>query len=547
MKFVSRDGKVYGIRFVNGQEEEVLLFNDVIIEELRENIDDGTISAVIKYMFGGTTRSINVLRNTYQTKRNILGLQNKGLNVIEENAKQMVAYLNQQEEKVKIRKIHKELGFIKGKNSFRLYESIPQLSTYDGDLDIEPKGSYEKWLALYEEHIKYSIELQFMIVVALSSAVVGIIGMDISIENPIVHIYGDSSTGKTTAVQLALSCWGNPNLRGNGLMQNYNETHNSLMHNLRNNNGILMCFDEISMSSSEDFTSFIYSVANGKEKGRLSNEVGNGYAKLSQATWNTVILSTGEYNILERAKENDGLKVRVFAIGGVKWTKSAEDCDEIKKCVTQNYGYFGHKFAEYLMETSRNILIERHSKRYKDVVNALEKNGIMDNLTNRRSKYYAILIMVADILNSNFNFTIDIKGIMSMIKDIEKQSIENRDIGKQAYGKFLEVIAKNRRKFPIVKSKRNRGGLVKDDVWGYVLQDDNQVEIFPEEFKKQCRQLNFQSHNVILKNWKNKGLLDCESDRTYRTRKIGDIYVLNVYEEFINQLIEEDENNEVII
>lgn len=402
-------------------------------------------------------------------------------------------------------------------------------------------------MVLYKKYIRKSVELQFMILVGLSSAVVGIIGMEISIENPIVHIYGDSSTGKTTAVQLALSCWGNPNLRANGLMQNYNETSNSLIHNLRNNNGIVMCFDEISMSLLEDFTSFIYSVTNGKDKGRLSNEAGNGYVKLEQATWNTVIVSTGEYNILERAKENDGLKVRVFAIGGVKWTKSAKICDEIKKCVTQNYGHFGYTFAEYLMKTSRNELVKKYEKRYKDVVAVLEKNSIKDNLTNRRSKYYAILIMVADILNKQFGFGINVKKIMSMIKDIEKQSIENRGVGELAYSKFLEVIAKNRRKFPIVNSKRDRGSIVKEDVWGYVLKDDNQVEIFPEEFKKQCRKLNFQSPNVILKSWKDKGLIDCESDRTYRKRKTGNIYVLNVDKEFINQLVEKDEIGEVII
>lgn len=539
MRFIRRDGRVYGIIYIKGEEREVFLFNDVIIENLIEDTEDDTISAVLKYDFAGSTRRVNVPRNTYQTKRNILPLQNKGLNVIEENAKQMVEYLNQQEDEVEIIKIHKGLGAVKGKNSFRLYESIPPLSTYKGELDIKPKGSYEEWYKLYEKHVKDSVELQFMILIALSSAVVGVIGMDISIENPIVHVYGDSSTGKTTAVQLALSCWGNSNPRANGLMLNYNETNNSLMHNLRNNNGVLMCFDEISMSLTEDFTSFIYSVTNGKEKGRLSNEAGYGYTKLEQATWNTVLLSTGEYNILEKAKENDGLKVRVFAIGGVKWTKCAESCDEIKKCVTQNYGHLGYIFAEYLMKTPKEILIERHSKHYKDVVNVLDRDGIMDKLTFRRSKYYAILIMIADILNTNFNFGIDYEGIISMIKDIEKQSIENRDVGKQAYEKFLEVISKNRRKFPIIKSKRNRGRLAKEDVWGYVLKDDNQVEIFPEEFKKQCRQLNFQSHNVILKSWKYKGLLDCEADRTYRKRKIGDIHVLNVDKEFINQLMEE--------
>lgn len=542
MKFIRRDGKVYGVKF--GSEEEFLLFDDVIIENLSHNINDDNIKADIVFFFAGEKKKVSVPRSTYQTKRNLLSLQDKGLGVTEENAKYMVDYLKGQEKDTKIKKVHHTLGYDKEKQSFKLYDSIPNLSVYEGKLDIEPKGHFDEWLDMYNKHIKGRKELEFIILVGLSSAIVGMIGKDISIENPIVHIYGDSSSGKTTAVQLSLSSWGNPSLRANGLMQNYNETINSIMHNLNNNNGLPMCFDEISMSATEDFSSFIYSVSNGKEKGRLSNEIGKGFVKLDQAEWNTVIMSTGEYNILERAKQNDGLKVRVYSVGGVKWTEDSTMADEIKSCVLDNYGYLGAMFAERALGIGNEKLIERYENVHKKISSMLNKENIFDEFTHRRSKYYAVLIVVFKILKFSMGIKMDITGIFSIIKNIELESIQERNVGEQAYNMFLEEISKNRRKFPIVPSKRKRGTIIKEDVWGYVLRNDIQAEIFPDEFKKICRKLGFQSHNVILNKWKQKGILDYESDRNYRQRNVGQVYVVNLNKEFIESIDGVDNNVE---
>ena len=413
-------------------------------------------------------------------------------------------------------------------------------SVYDGDLDIKPKGTFNEWLDMYNTNVKGRKELEFIFLIGLSSALIGIIGRSISMENPIVHIYGDSSSGKTTAVQLALSSWGNPSLRTNGIMQTFNETINSLMHNLNGNNGIAMCFDEISMSSSEDFTSFIYSISNGKEKGRLINEIGKGYVKAEQKTWNTVVLSTGEYNILERAKENDGLKVRVYSIGGIKWTKNASSADAIKNCVLHNYGYIGSIFAEVLVELGEEVLINRYERQLERVIQALKKREVFDEFTARRAKYYALLIVTYNIVTLAMNIEMNLNGIFSMMLNIERDSIKERNVAEMAYHKFLETISKNRRKFPMIESKRKRGITKNEDVWGYVLKKDIQAEIFPQEFKKQCSQLGFQSHTVILNKWKQMGILDHESDRLCRDRKVGQMYVINVDKEFIEGLSQDN-------
>lgn len=534
MKFIVRDGKVYGR--LKKDEEEIYLCPDIRIIELKSKLETNDIEATLEFYFAGEERRVSVPRSTYQTKRNILVLQDKGLSVTEENAKYMVWYLQDQEEKLKLKKVHHKLGYDQETNSFKMYDSIPEMSVYDGELDLKPKGSLQKWLEMYNGYVKGSKELEFLFVVGLSSALIGMIGKKISMENPIICVYSDSTCGKTTAVQLALSSWGNPGLRENGLMQTFNETTNSIMHNLNHNNGLPMCFDEISMSATENYTSFIYAVSNGKEKGRLSNEVGKGFVKLDQATWNTVVFCTGEYNILEYANENDGLKVRVFSVGGIRWTKDAEETDKIKDMVTSNYGYLGPIFAKQIMEIGQDALISRYNKCYEKMCNYLSRKKIQDDFTNRRAKFYAVLLLTYEIANATLKLELTLEGIATMIATMEQESIKERNVSQLAYDKVLEEIAKNRKKFPIMLSKRKGGTTIHDDVWGYVLRDDKQVEIFPSEFKRLCRNMGFQSHTVILNKWKQKNLLDHEGDRNVRSRNGTNMYVINVSQQFVNEI-----------
>lgn len=534
MKLIRKNGRVYGIKF--GSDNEIFLFDDVVIERLILNVNTGDIKAELSFDFAGDKKLVSVSRSTYQTKKGLLPLQDKGLGVTEENAKYMVQYLKDQERNIKIENVHNRLGYDSEKKTFRIYESIPRLSIYDGELDLKPRGSYKNWLEMYDKYVKGRKELEFIILIALSSAIVGIIGRKIGIDNPIVHIHNGSSCGKTTSIQLAISAWANPSLSVNGLMQTFNETQNSIMHNLNYNNGIIRCFDEISMSAIEDFTSFIYSVSSGKEKGRLSNEVGKGFVKLEQATWNTVVMFTGEHDILEKAKENDGLKVRVYSIGDVKWTENKEMAEAISEVTFENHGYLGELFVKKLMDIGETELFDRYKNSYESIDNFFRKKNIYDEFIHRRSKYYAILILVHSVLTKELGFDMKLSGIATMIKKIEEESIINRNVGKIAYNKFLEEIASHRRRFPLIESKRKRGINSKDDVWGYVLKKDGQVEIFPNEFRKICIMLGFQSPNIILKKWKEKGLLDYESDRNHRERNGANVYVINVSEEFIQSI-----------
>lgn len=96
--------------------------------------------------------------------------------------------------------------------------------------------------------------MELAVVMGLASAVVGFISREMSMENIIAHIINDSSTGKTTACQLAISVFGSPVIKGNGLMLSWNGTVNAIQRSLTGNNGVVIALDEVSMSRGDDFT-----------------------------------------------------------------------------------------------------------------------------------------------------------------------------------------------------------------------------------------------------------------------------------------------------
>ena len=94
-------------------------------------------------------------------------LQNTGIDVIKGNVKHVVECIRECEESITKKYIHSKLGFMdyKGKTIYKLHEAIGLNSTYVGTCEIEPKGSYDKYLEMINNHILGNPELEF----ALSS------------------------------------------------------------------------------------------------------------------------------------------------------------------------------------------------------------------------------------------------------------------------------------------------------------------------------------------------------------------------------------------
>ena len=127
-----------------------------------------------------------------------------------------------------------------------------------------------------------------MLVLALCVAFAGPVLALVGAESGGLHLIGDSSTGKTTALQAAASVWG-----GDGFRRSWRTTANGLEGAAALFNDSLLALDEISECDPRDVGEVVYMLGNGRGKQRASRM---GAARAVHR-WRSSILSTGERSI----------------------------------------------------------------------------------------------------------------------------------------------------------------------------------------------------------------------------------------------------------
>lgn len=182
-------------------------------------------------------------------------------------------------------------------------ESIGVLQTekilYQGPNYIQTghgkKGSLESWQRM-SKLCQGNSRLVFSISAAFTSPFLSLLGE----ENGGFHFRGPSSIGKTTALKIANSVWGDQTY-----LQRWRVTTNGLEAIASNYNDSLLCLDEIEQMQPFEIGEVAYMLANGSGKGRSDK---NGALK-KRSTWHLLFLSTGEISLADHMQQG-GKKVR---------------------------------------------------------------------------------------------------------------------------------------------------------------------------------------------------------------------------------------------
>lgn len=176
-----------------------------------------------------------------------------------------------------------------------------------------------------------------------------------------IHLVGDSSTGKTTAIEAACATWGGPSFR-----RSWRATANGMEGAAALFNDGLLALDEISECDPREVGAIVYSLGNGIGKQR-AGRAGNARAV---TRWRCFILSSGERTVAttmleggHRAKAGQG--VRMLDIPAARsygaWdtlhalATGTAFSDAIKRGAATHYGHAGLAFLEKLTRDSRDF------------------------------------------------------------------------------------------------------------------------------------------------------------------------------------------------
>lgn len=509
-----------GKLFYNGDKTSNLL--KVGVPEINIDTNNVMLPITTKYL----NRDIKILipRDKAMSKREIIKLSLQGADVTEENAKYHIRSIEYQERKIgRVNNTHSELGFAKYKEKeiFKLYKAINEDSSYVGALDLKPKGNLGNYLDDLREHVVPYKNISLAFALGVSSSIVAKLNMHYKdINTLLLHLFAESTKGKSTAAMLAISVWGNPNLSGGGLYNTWNSTENALSTSLAGNYGIAYALDELSMSKIEDTTSLIYNLVGGKDKARLTKDI----ELRAAATWTTSIISTGEVSLLSKAKNNTGLDIRVLELGGIVWTEDANHSDQVKALVNRNYGVFGADFVKRLIEFPADRLKEIFEEEREIFIQKVKEKNIQDDMLSRTSCKYAIVTLTIRLINSRYKdrgIILDIEGIRELLVDTEINSINRRGIKRKAEDWLIQYIESNASKF---KSGKETNTNV--DYWGTRKELPNgelEVAILTNKFEEIMRKGKFEDTKVVLEQLKKEGKLEYEAGRLTRKRKVNAI------------------------
>lgn len=376
-------------------------------------------------------------------------------------------------------------------------------------LDLTPGGDYNKWLAMYEATVRGNIPLELAVVLGASAPILAHLDSNYpDLKTLIVHLNGQSSQGKTTAAALAVSVGANPTSKG--LLKSWNSTEIGIMGYLDNNNGITICFDELSQSSSENITTLLYSLAEGRQKNRADK---TGTLRKPKY-WCTTILSTGELSMFNRLDQNLGLRVRIIELSQVQWTESASQSEAIKQCINNNYGHLLPLFVEKLLVVGLEQ-IDRDFEKQREILLGLMPES---TTTERVSMKLAVLMTTAHLLNRLNIVTMDVEAVRRFLVEHDKASFNDRDMATVALDQVCQYLVAQQSKLIRIESGRTPNEVIGELVVKTKSGTKTMyASILKQQFEAIMDELGFQDKNVVLKDWLTKGILLVEKGRlSYR-------------------------------
>lgn len=374
-------------------------------------------------------------------------------------------------------------------------------------LNLTPKGTLNEWMNTYERFIRGKTPLEFAVVLGCSAPVIAYLTKTYDdLKTLFVNVTGQSSQGKTTMTMLALSVAGNPTSRDNGLLKSWNSTQNGITGHLDHVKGIPIAFDELSMSSSKNLTSLLYSMTEGRQKSRLRKDG----SQREIAEWATTIISNGEVSIFNRLDNNLGLRVRILEFAHVAWTESAEQSEMIKQTTNRNYGHLLPLFVSELLASGLDSVDEEFKLQRKNILSEIPKSDTSERISIK----LAAITTTASLLKKLEILDIDIPALQNFLIENDRENFDSRDMATKALDDVSQYLVANQSKL-----LRENSSHTPYEVMGKLSIKLNgskkivEVAIITNQFAAMMEELNYQDAKIVIKEWQRKNILKTEGDR----------------------------------
>jgi len=323
--------------------EQIACYHPILPIERLKNLETGEEQIKLAFKRNGRWEEVIVPKVLITSASRIVSLSGRGVAVTSENAKLLVRYLsdveNRNTSQIAVQYSSSKLGWI-GKEFLPYDTGI----TFDGDSrfrqlfeSIGEHGNRDKWYGHVRE-LRGSgrPEIKMMLAASFASVLLKLIGA-----LPFfVDLWGESGKGKSVTLMLAASVWANPS--ENAYIGNFKSTDVGLEAKANMLNNLPLILDDTSQRNrkyQDDFEGIIYDLCSGKGKTRSNRDIGIN----TESHWNNTFLTNGE-------KPLTSYVIQGGAINRVLEVESSEDIYEDVQLtldiIKNHYGFAGKDFVE---------------------------------------------------------------------------------------------------------------------------------------------------------------------------------------------------------
>lgn len=485
------------------------------VERLTD-LDTGEESLTLAFQRGvsGGWRLLTVPRSTLASASRVTKLADAGISVTSETAKDFIQYIFDVEalnyETLPHRSSIGRLGYIPGVGfapyvdglvldgaaaSSPLLRSVASHGSFDGGDEAE------NWLyaARWARHTTPAARI--MLAASFASPLLSIVGA-----LPFfVHLWSSSSgTGKTVALMLAASVWGDPAL--GAYIQTFDSTAVGQERSAALLNHLPLCLDEFQLARGHQgragsFNPYLLAEGVGRTRG-------NKYGGVDRTTtWRNAILTTGESPLTGTAS-GSGAVNRVLELECTEASPAVPPgCGPwLSGLLQRHYGHAGRRFALRLCETDpeeiRQLYTGFHSR-------LLE----MSPGTTEKQVMAAAAVLTGDTLACDWIFSGEEQPMQpdELLPYLaEKQTVSN---GQRAYDFLVDWVAMNKVRFQIDSN-------VFGEVWGSLTPFT--VSIISSKFNAALTEQGFDPQAVLSWLWENGKLasISVQKGRKRNTTKV---------------------------
>lgn len=419
-----------GIWRQGGKDEKFICSMPVIVSALLWNNDSRSEKVELSFRKGNRWRKVVVPHSTIASKSNIVKLSDQGVAITSENAGDMVKYLYTFEtfngDKIPHRDAKSVMGWVGDTDTFMPYtDSI----SFDGDDQfgylfraITHRGTLEEW-AKAMVPLRKNKALRLAMAASFASPLIEIIG-----ENPFVfHLWGGTGTGKSVALLVAMSIWGDPAF--GKLTRTMNMTANSMLSTAAFLKNLPFAGDELQTIKSRwsNYDALIMQITEGIDRGRMS------YDKINETkSWKCSFIFSGEEPCI-KAASGGGAKNRVIEVECEG--KVVEQGNVVANFVKSHYGTAGPWFLENL---DRKYCRELYDYFFAELLST----GTTDKQAGA-----AALLLTADQLSSELLWRETEQDLT--VTDIAQylSSADEVDVTERAYAFLTDLISENSANF----------------------------------------------------------------------------------------------------